>query len=62
MANKTKIVSLEIPEELRELLRLEAYRRDLSLSACIRELLKERLLELTELNTEKTRTDIKINE
>ena len=53
MTNKTKIISLEVSEELRKILKLEAYRRDLSLSACIRELLKERLSELTEINSEK---------
>jgi hypothetical protein len=62
MTTKTKIVSLEIPEDLRKLLKAEAYRRDLSLSACIRELLRERLLELTEINSEKTVTDIEITE
>ena len=62
MTTKTKIVSLEIPEDLRKLLKAETYRRDLSLSACIRELLRERLLELTEINSEKTVTDIEITE
>jgi len=41
--NKTKIISLEIPDYLRTALKLEAFNRDLSLSACIRELLIEKL-------------------
>jgi len=41
--SKTKIISLEIPDYLRTALKLEAFNRDLSLSACIRELLIEKL-------------------
>ena len=40
---KTKIISLEIPDYLRTALKLEAFNRDLSLSACIRQLLIEKL-------------------
>ena len=40
---KTKIISLEIPEYLRLALKKEAFERDLSLSACIRQLLIEKL-------------------
>lgn len=43
MANKTKIISLEIPDELRAALKLEAFNRDVSLSACIRQILAEYL-------------------
>ena len=41
--SKTKIISLEIPEYLRLALKKEAFERDLSLSACIRQLLIEKL-------------------
>ena len=40
---KTKIISLEIPDYLRQALKKEAFDRDLSLSACIRQLLIEKL-------------------
>ena len=39
-----KMISLEISEELREALRLEAYKRSLSLSALIRQLLETSLM------------------
>lgn len=42
MANK-KMISLEISDELRERLRVEAFRRSLNLSALIRQLLDEAL-------------------
>lgn len=38
-----KMISLEISDELREALRLEAYKRSLSLSALIRQLLETAL-------------------
>lgn len=38
-----KIISLEIPESLREKLRKEAFKRDLSVSALIRSILEEKL-------------------
>lgn len=41
-----RMISLEIPDELRESLRIEAFKRSLSISACIRELLEERLASL----------------
>lgn len=43
MANKTKIISLEIPDNLRAALKLEAFNRDISLSACVRQILAEYL-------------------
>lgn len=42
MTNK-KMISLEISDELRERLRVEAFKRSLSLSALIRQLLDEAL-------------------
>lgn len=38
-----KMISLEIPDELREALRVEAFKRSLSISALIRQLLEEAL-------------------
>ncbi len=38
-----KMISLEISEELRERLRVEAFKRSLSLSALMRQLLEEAL-------------------
>jgi plasmid stability protein len=38
-----KMISLEISDELREALRVEAFRRSLSMSALIRQLLEESL-------------------
>lgn len=38
-----KMISLEISEELKEALRVEAFRRSLSVSALIRQLLEEAL-------------------
>lgn len=43
-----KMISLEIPEELKEALRIEAFKRSLSVSALIRELLKEALASSTQ--------------
>lgn len=43
MASK-KMISLEISDELREAIRLEAFRHSLSVSAMIRQILEERLL------------------
>lgn len=43
-----KMISLEISDELREALRLEAFKRSVSISAVIRQLLEE------SLNKEKT--------
>ena len=42
-----KMISLEISDELREALRVEAFKRSLSISALIRDLLKTSL-QLTE--------------
>lgn len=41
---KKKIISLEISTELKEALRLEAYKRDVTVSALIRNLLEEKLI------------------
>jgi plasmid stability protein len=38
-----KMISLEITDELREALRIEAFKRSLSISALIRQLLEEAL-------------------
>lgn len=38
-----KMISLEIPDELREALRVEAFKRSLSISALMRQLLEEAL-------------------
>jgi plasmid stability protein len=38
-----KMISLEISDELREALRVEAFRRSISISALIRQLLKDAL-------------------
>ena len=38
-----KMISLEIPDELREALRVEAFKRSLSISALIRVLLEQAL-------------------
>ena len=38
-----KMISLEIPDELREALRIEAFKRSLSISALMRHLLEEAL-------------------
>jgi plasmid stability protein len=38
-----KMISLEISDELREALRVEAFRRSLSISALMRQLLEEAL-------------------
>jgi len=38
-----KMISLEIPDELREALRVEAFKRSTSISALIRQLLSEAL-------------------
>lgn len=38
-----KMISLEISEELKEILRVEAFKRSLSISALIRQLLQEAL-------------------
>jgi plasmid stability protein len=38
-----KMISFEIPDELREALRIEAFKRSLSISALIRQLLEQAL-------------------
>lgn len=39
-----KMISLEISDELREALRVEAFKRSLSISALMRQILEEQLL------------------
>ena len=39
-----KMISLEISDELREALRVEAFRQSLSISALMRQILEEKLL------------------
>ena len=45
MANveNKKIISLEIPEDLRKALRVEAFKRDITVSALIRDILTKEL-------------------
>lgn len=43
-----KMISLEITEELKERLRVEAFKRSLSISAAIRQLLEEALIQSAE--------------
>jgi predicted HicB family RNase H-like nuclease len=40
-----KMISLEISDELREALRIEAFKQSLSLSAVIRQILEDRLFD-----------------
>lgn len=40
-----KMISLEISDELREALRIEAFKQSLSISAVIRQILEEKLFE-----------------
>jgi hypothetical protein len=51
MANK-KMISLEISDDLRERLRVEAFKRSINLSALIRQLLEEALKNNEELISE----------
>ncbi len=44
-----RMISLEVSEELREALRVEAFRRSLSISALIRQLLEAALAEETKM-------------
>jgi predicted HicB family RNase H-like nuclease len=43
-----RMISLEISEELREALRLEAFKQSLSVSAVIRQILEDRLFKSSE--------------
>ena len=45
-----KMISLEISDELREALRVEAFKRSLSISALIRQLLEAQVLNKEESN------------
>lgn len=47
-----KMISLEIPDELREALRVEAFKRSLSMSALIRQLLENQVLNKEEKTDE----------
>ena len=42
-----RMISLEISEELREAIRIEAFNQSLSISAMIRQILEERLFNTT---------------
>ena len=47
-----KMISLEISDELREALRVEAFKQSLSISALMRQILEEKLLSTsTEVNS-----------
>ena len=43
-----KMISLEISEELREAIRLEAFKQSLSISAMIRQILEEKLFKASD--------------
>ncbi len=43
MADNKKIISLEISEQLRKALRVEAFNRDVTISALIRDILEKEL-------------------
>ena len=43
MADNKKIISLEIAEQLRKALRVEAFNRDVTISALIRDILEKEL-------------------
>ena len=43
-----KMISLEISDELREALRIEAFKQSLSISAVMRKILEEKLLDNTD--------------
>ena len=47
-----KMISLEISDELREALRVEAFKRSLSISALIRQLLEAQVLNKEEMTDE----------
>ena len=47
-----KMISLEISDELREALRVEAFKRSLSISALIRQLLESQVLNKEETTNE----------
>ena len=43
-----KMISLEISDELREALRVEAFKRSVSISALMRQILEEKLLQASD--------------
>jgi plasmid stability protein len=47
-----KMISLEISDELREALRVEAFKRSLSISALIRQILEAQVLNREEIHNE----------
>ncbi len=47
-----RMISLEISDELREALRVEAFKRSLSISALIRQLLEEKLFNTSDNESE----------
>ena len=50
-----KMISLEISDELREALRVEAFKRSLSISALIRQLLESQVLNKEDTTDEQNR-------
>ena len=50
-----QMISLEISDELREALRVEAFKRSLSISALIRQLLESQVLNKEEMANEQNR-------
>lgn len=50
-----RMISLEISDELREALRVEAFKRSVSISALIRQLLESQVLNKDETNNEQNR-------
>ena len=49
-----KMISLEISDELREALRVEAFKQSLSISALMRQILEEKLLKTSSEEGENT--------
>jgi hypothetical protein len=52
-----KMISLEISDELREAIRVEAFKRSLSISAVIRQMLEEKLFVAASEGTTNDRQD-----
>lgn len=50
MAKDKKMISLEISDDMREALRLEAFKRKITISALIRQLLEESLKNINSEN------------
>lgn len=47
-----KMISLEISDELREALRVEAFKQSISISAVMRKILEEKLLDINKKDSE----------